>query len=277
MIRLNGNPYRLCLLDTNAISELSREPALLGRFLVWCQSEEPLYVPCFSPFTLIEIRRSTKVYEKFVEIFASVPCILLKGYEQLLEEEVLNYPDPSQISPVLTAFVGLRSLPGNQLEDWLSAAFGDTAVLTQEQVWNSGQEAIVSGIRTLVDNYPSVGSSYTAKELRGFVQLTGFEQIARRAPDFSQRTLSTGKPVDIDAFPSIKASSHTVFYKFYVDRTRTPSRSDAFDIIISTAAPYVDAIVTENHQAEVLRKTARQDGYIQHLRILTLKDLRQMP
>ena len=81
--------------------------------------------------------------------------------------------------------------------------------------------------------------------------------------------------VRIDAFPSLKATMYTVWHKFYADRTRTPSASDAFDIIISSATPYVDAIITENHQAEALRKTKRFDEFIQDLLVFTLKDSRE--
>jgi hypothetical protein len=78
-------------------------------------------------------------------------------------------------------------------------------------------------------------------------------------------------------FPSLKATGYTVFHKFYSDRTRKPTRSDAFDIIISAATPYVDAIVTENHQAEVLQKTMNQDDFIKDLSVLRLKDFRETP
>jgi hypothetical protein len=83
-----------------------------------------------------------------------------------------------------------------------------------------------------------------------------------------------GEVVDIDAFPSLKATLYTVFHKFYADRARRPSRSDAFDIIISAATPYVEAIFTENHQAESLRKTKRLDDFIRDLHVYTLKDFR---
>jgi hypothetical protein len=81
--------------------------------------------------------------------------------------------------------------------------------------------------------------------------------------------------VDVDAFPSLKTSLYTAFHKFYVDKTRKPSRSDAFDIVISAGTPYVEAIVTENHQAEVLRKVKRVDDFIANVLVFTLKDFRE--
>lgn len=78
-----------------------------------------------------------------------------------------------------------------------------------------------------------------------------------------------------DVSASLKATALTVFHKFYADRTRKPSQSDAFDIVISAATPYVDAIVTEAHQAEALRKMRRLDEFLAHLRIYTVRDFRR--
>lgn len=68
--------------------------------------------------------------------------------------------------------------------------------------------------------------------------------------------------------------TYTVFQKFYADRDRKPYDSDAFDVLISAAAPYVEAIVTERHLAESLRKTKRRDGFLDRLHVLTLSDFR---
>jgi hypothetical protein len=188
-----------------------------------------------------------------------IPCAILKGHEHLLAEEVDCYPDPSRVEPVLAAFVGVRGFPGHQLKDWLLAGFSDASILERERSWNAAQQSIVDGIRSLVANFPPKGTSYTAGELRDFIEMAGFAQVAQRQGTFVSEKVAAGEAVSMDAFPSVKANTYTVFYKFYADRTRQPSFSDAFDIIISCAIPHVDAIVTENHQAEALRKASRQD------------------
>ena len=88
------------------------------------------------------------------------------------------------------------------------------------------------------------------------MQMVGYQQIVLLGGGaFAEEMMRKEAAVDLEAFPSIKASLYTVFHKFYVDRSRKLLQSDAFDIIISSAAPYVYAVFTENHQAEVLRKT----------------------
>jgi hypothetical protein len=107
--------------------------------------------------------------------------------------------------------------------------------------------------------------------------MAGLDQLFWRAPGFAENIVDRGDAVEIDALPSLKASLYTVLHKFYSDRTRKPTRSDAFDIIIAAATPYVEAIITENHQAEALRKTMNRDDFISGLKVFTLRDFRRPP
>lgn len=96
-----------------------------------------------------------------------------------------------------------------------------------------------------------------------------------RQADFATQAVSVNKQmVDIDAFPSVKATSYAVWHKFYADRNRRPTQSDAYDIIIASAIPYMDAVITESHLAESLRKTQRLDDFIKDVEIYTLRDFR---
>lgn len=68
-----------------------------------------------------------------------------------------------------------------------------------------------------------------------------------------------------------------MFHKFYADRNRKPLNSDAFDVLMASALPYVEAFITESHQAEVIRKTKRRDNFLDHLDVFTLRDFRNGP
>jgi hypothetical protein len=276
MLTMNGTDYRLCLLDTNAISEMVKRPPVLRRFLAWAHENRPWFVPCFSPFTLLELRRSHVLYREFIERFGPIPCLLLKSHEQLLEDEVRNYPNPSTIDPTLLGFAVLGG-EGNQMAKVLPSAFGTDSLFEQERMWNESQDEIVEGIGSLVPNFPPERDTYTHAEVRLFLEFTGLTQLFFRAPGFAEKIVGSDEVLNVDAFPSLKATGYTVFHKFYSDRTRKPTPSDAFDIIISAATPYVDAVVTENHQAEVLRKTMRQDDFVGDLSVFTLKDFREAP
>lgn len=73
MLTINGNSYRLCLLDTNAVSEMVKHPLVLRHFFTWSLSTEPIFVPCYSIFTLLELRQNAGVYERFIKGFGPPP------------------------------------------------------------------------------------------------------------------------------------------------------------------------------------------------------------
>jgi len=273
VIKINGRDYRLVLLDTNALSEFVKQEDSFRHFLSW-SSASPRFVPCFSPFSLLELRRRVDVFERFKEVFRVFPCILVKSHEQLLDDEVRSYPDPSGIDPTLLGFSMLGG-EGMDLDRVLNAASDDEFFLSREQYWNDGRQEIVEGIASLVPNFPPDGATYRPAEVRHFIETAGFSQIVMRQVDFAKQMIAVkNQEVDINAFPSVKATSYAVWHKFYADRNRKSEHSDAFDIIIASVIPYVDAVVTESHLAESLRKTQRLDDFIAHLSIHTLRDFR---
>jgi hypothetical protein len=270
---INGNDYRLVLLDTNALSEFAQQGESFRHFLTW-SSTQPMFVPCFSPFSILEMRRRPDVYGRFKELFRVLPCMLVKSHEQLLEDEVRCYPDPSVIDPTL---LGLSMLGGEgmNLVRVLDMASEDEFFRSREKYWNDGAAEIVEGIASLVANFPPDRDSYGRDEVRHFIEIAGFSQVAMRQHDFAKQTVEIeSQAITIDAFPSVKATAYAVWHKFYADRNRKWTRSDAFDIIIASATPYVDAVVTESHLAESLRKTKRLDDFMENLTIHTLSDFR---
>lgn len=274
VITINGNDYRLVLLDTNALSEFSKANKGLHRFLAW-SSASPMYVPCFSLFSVLELRRRPDVFERFKDVFRKFPCMVLKSHEQLLAEEVRCYPDPSEVDPALLVFSPLGG-EGMDLVKVLGKGSETDFFRADERSWNESRQSIVEGIASLVANFPPKAESYRPDELRLFLEITAFSQIAMRQPDFAKQLVQVeNEAVSIDAFPSVIATSYVVWHKFYADRSRKWTPSDAFDIIIASAVPYVDAVVTESHLAEGLRKTKRSGDFIEHLDIYTLRDFRE--
>jgi hypothetical protein len=69
-------------------------------------------------------------------------------------------------------------------------------------------------------------------------------------------------------------TTYAVFYKFYVDAARKPLTSDAFDILIFSAIPYVDAIISETHLVEAIKKIRNQDSFIDNVVGHTLNRIR---
>jgi hypothetical protein len=268
--------YPLVLLDTLAVSELVKSDRFFRSFYEWSLATDPVFVPSFSGYKVLELRQAPEVFRGFVERFRNLPCVLLKGHHLFLQEEVAAYPDPSRIDPVLLRFTpfGWR---GNKMET-LPALMEHPDVRSLETKWHAEKRPILDGMTSLVANYRPAGQKYTADEIQQFVFMAGVSQLTLREAAFMEAQVKgLGQAVDLEAFPSLKASLYTTFYKFYADRDRKPNESDAFDVLISAEVPYVEAFITERHQAEVLRKTKQRDPFLDHVRVFTLSDFRDGP
>jgi hypothetical protein len=199
---------------------------------------------------------------------------MTNGYLDLMVLERDAYPDPSSVEPVALAFVPPPfGQAGNRLQ-LLPQMLDKNDDLVQG--WTEVAPEILEGIRSLIVNFPSSGSSFTRSEIREFVWLVVFQQLAlhESLAGFVRRELDSGRAVDTDAFPSLKAMAYTVFYKFYADPDRRASNSDVLDMLIASALPYVEAFITENHQAETIRKV-QHHGFLGAVQTFRLKDLRE--
>src|SRR5215203_1527997 len=106
MITLNGTRYKLVLVDTNILSEVIKNNYQeLRKLMEWTTSQKAII--CFSLFTVLEIRKTPEIYKQFLELFSTIPCIVLKSHEQLLQDEVSVYPDSTKVDPVLVGFPGI--------------------------------------------------------------------------------------------------------------------------------------------------------------------------
>jgi hypothetical protein len=240
-------------------------------FLEWTIPNN--FIPSFSLFTILEIRKNHEIYSKFLELFSVLPCVILKSHEQLFADEISHYPDSTAINPILIASTGVLAPKDGKLKDILDAVFRDPKNLKNEAVWNAGRSEVVESMKNHVKNFPPENGKYSAKQIRSFIEIVGFSQVAIRAPKFAKLQVDSGNVVSIDAFPSLKMTIYTAFYKFYVD-ARQSKTSDTFDIIISADIPYVDAVISENHQVEVMKKIKTQDNFIKHVQGFTLRYLR---
>jgi hypothetical protein len=276
MLTVGDHQYPLCLLDTMAVSEMVKDPeGFFRHFYDWALAPEPQFIPCFTIYTIWELRQAPAVFQKFVELFQVFPCVLMKGYEELLLEEVAGYPGVADIDPCSIAFTFLGD-EGNQLVN-VAQLLEREPFVTREAEWNDARPEIVSGMVSLVANFPPSGQSYTSEEVRHFVWMASFEQLFHHAQSFVTTTVQGGTEINLDAFPTLKAMTYTVFHKFYTDRNRIPKESDAFDVVIAAALPYVEAVITEAHQAEALTKIKRHDEFLNRLEVFTVRDFRDQP
>ena len=205
VLQLGETSYPLCLLDTMALSELSKQPETLADFVAWTTDRDPPSIPAFTVYSVMELRQRPSVFERFIEGFRPLPCVLLKGYAQLLEEEVASYPDPSQIDPVAIAFTPLGGA-GNDLAN-LPHLMAARDVTGKEEGWNASRQEIVDGMLSLVGNYRPKSAKYSPAEIAHFIWVSTYSQLVLHEEEFAVAMSEQNEAVDVAAFPPLVAGN----------------------------------------------------------------------
>lgn len=91
-IKIGQNTYKLILLDTNALREIVTNTNLSGKgFLQTFFTGESSYAPCFSIYNVIELMPYEDIYEKFLEFFSIIPCLMTFPAKSIFQMEVDCY------------------------------------------------------------------------------------------------------------------------------------------------------------------------------------------
>jgi hypothetical protein len=273
MVEINGTKYKLCLLDTNVASEMvkDRNDEFQKYFNHLFQDG---YLPCFTVFSIIELRQKRELFSGFLDLFSVFPSVILKGHGQILEEEIENYPHYQEINPLSFSLVGMKPYKNLTKRQTTELLFKTEPFVSYSEKYLANRD---SDLNEMIANsqtfLPEIGR-YSKTEMWIYLQSFVLQQLFLKNREFVDR-IKREEMIDINAFPSLLMMAYTVFYKFYEDRQRKPSNSDVFDIVISALVPYMDAVVIENNQAEAIKKTRnREKPFLSSVRILTLKELR---
>lgn len=269
---MRGKQYRLALFDTNVLSEATKRREVRERLFEYLNSNQTL--PAVSIWSMLELRQRPRLWKRFLSQFRDVPLVLFKTPHDVFEEERKNYPNPSPEAVVQYVFY-----PGNpdqrgRLDVFMGELFSDPTAQESENRWAEvWKDEVIEAISNLKSNFPPRGERYDKVDGRRFVDLGVEQWVIFHALEWAQEHIEGEGHFEVRAFPSVCMSFWTVFYRFY-DEQRTPEVQDVFDILITSLAPYVEAVLTEGFQAEIFRKVHRNGQLLAKLEdVMTIKDV----
>lgn len=263
---------KICLLDTNALSELLKNPKTILSNISDIVSKNTLLG--YSAFTLVEIIKNNELYEKYLKLFSKIPSLILDGHEGILEKEVKGYLNKSnKINPIIFLSSGIEDDKLSK-EECLRNIIEETEFATNAKIWQKEKVNIINGILSLKKNFPPKVIKYTESEIGEFVEKTVNSQIMMRQNLFYKKNVKNKSGFRYKHFKSVLCTSYVVFYKFYQD-DRKPELSDVFDITISSIYPYVDYVFTERNMCEIIRKLKRRHQFLEGLEYYNIKELRE--
>lgn len=271
----NGTSYRLGLLDTCILGKiLSRPDDERQGFFNLFFDPKPFIVPCVTIWSVLELRQKQELYNTFIEFFSLIPFCMLKTPDLLLEDEYKYYPFFNKIDPVLFTF-SLFKPKTESLNVFLHKVFSNREVIQAEKNWKfKWKKEKLNSILSLKSNFTSKNENLNSSDAKRFLNEALPQYITVQKPSWIKEKLEKKEEIIFDAFPSAKAALYTVFYRFYV-ANRQPEVQDIFDILINNIVPYMDYVVTEKFQADILKKIKKADKQFAHLEIKTIRHLRK--
>ncbi|OHD19827.1 MAG: hypothetical protein A2Y34_10400 [Spirochaetes bacterium GWC1_27_15] len=272
MITINGNQYKLCLFDTNALSNFLINPKDWINYFDKKFSISKTIIS-YSVFSLSELWFRQELFEKYINFFSIFPSVILDGYNSIFEKEISNYYKNTKINPIVIAPCAIKDSNLTPLER-LKKVIENSGFILKSNDWKKNREEILNGIIDLKKNYPSKKDNYNLDEIEDFNFLATTSQIIMRKKEFAEKIIKNKKEINLKNFPSIITTSYVVFYKFYPDN-RKPLLSDVFDIIISSLLPYVDIVLTEGNLCDIIKKIKLKHKFLNSLECYSLKDVKK--
>ena len=232
-----GRSYKLCLLDTNIISEIVKNPSVEGKgFLTRFGS----FVPCISVYSLIELRRNQLVYSSFISMFSVIPFFITKPFIEILEEEFQTHSKDDEIIPIKLAISPLNRAPNLKLNQVLEKVFSDEAVKAAENRWRRDETSVLNSWMGRLDNFLQESPTANSRDADRYWEEAGLQTIIFLNPSWAKEKVETGHLIDANHFLSVKAMLYSQYYRLYVPYWK-PRPQEITDIQIITVAPYVDA------------------------------------
>jgi len=274
----DGKEYKLCLLDTNIISEISKNPSREGKKFVKKVLENS-WIPCITSGSLFEIRKNSIVYDQFLEVFSIIPFFNIKPFINLYESEKEVYEKGVSADPIQLSISPTNKDPKLQLIGFMDEIFSRSEVNESEKYRRSDETQVLNNWISRVDNFKTDSDVANAKDAERYVDEAAFQTILKIDLDldsnFIRDKVEKKEFIDILKFPSVLLMLYSQYYRLY-DPGWKSTPQEVTDVEIMAAVPYVDVVITENYQAEILRKVQNRGRHvdIKSLQVLTLRDLR---
>jgi len=267
----NGSNYKLCLLDTNALSEIVKRPSNEGRgFIKRFPPSE--FIPCFTIYNLFELRRRLDVFRKFVKFFSVYPSFIAKPFQLILEAEIEAKGRAKVNDILLLAFTPSNPDPSYQLVEFIDKLFKEPAIKKLEDEWRKNDQEVLNTWQTNKVNFNPTKTVPNARDAKQFVYDACINTLCQIRPDLVQESINANNVSLLQSFPSMQMMLYSQYYRIF-DPTWNPNDQEVTDVCISACAPYVDAVVTEKFQAEIYKKVHKHiDGMT--ITVAKLQDIR---
>lgn len=276
---IGSNDYKLILIDTNAIREIVTNTNLSGKGFLqrFFSQASKLYAPCFSIYNVIEIMPYQDIYEKFLEFFSLIPCLVIFPVKNIFLKEIECYEGEKEFvldNKIMNAFT-----PYGLKENYNCKSFFEKLAEEKE---------LMANIKSEVKQFSTIATEWEKRRALTEILLKSqhlplnmidgkFYRTQEKATiikDLKNYGIEISPEIDISRLPASRIMEYSQFTRIYQTH-KSIKANDVMDIQISCIVPYVDAVITENFQADIYKKAKSIIPQLKKLEIYTLRDIRQ--
>jgi len=268
----SGNIYKLCLLDTNVLSEIlkNKKKEAVG-FLEKYRPD--LTVPCMTVYNYIELRRKPELFEEYLRVFSIFSNFLLKPHRLIIQEEVNNQYHTNPISIQIRAFSPLGPTETHDLRDFVNQLFEIPDIAEIERNWREEEKVGIDSWLKRKSNFKVNRPAANAEDAERYVKRMLLDYLESDRLFSVKKKIESFDEISVENYPAIKTMLYSKYYRIF-DPSWKPYPKEVTDTYIVAAAPYMDIVITEKYQAEILRKVQNRVPGLENLEIATLRDIR---
>ncbi|MBK1811533.1 hypothetical protein JHL18_12970 [Clostridium sp. YIM B02505] len=276
-MKIGENIYKLILLDTNALREIVTNTNLSGEgFFSKFFKGKDLYAPCFSIYNVIELMPYEDIYEKFLDFFSKVPSLMIYPAKTIIQEEYQKYLNGQTLqitNKIANVFSPLVNNESYNCKKFFEKIKCNTKLMKtiQDEIAQLSSVA-KSWEQQRLDSRKILNNMKLSSEIidEKFYKMQERETIIK---DLSNWGIKPQKTIDITALNSLRIMEYSQFNRVYMTNKKVLP-NDVMDIKISCIIPYIDAVITENFQANIYIKARKLIPRLNKLEIYTLRDIR---
>lgn len=267
----NGTKYKLCLLDTNALSEIAKYPdrERKGYIKLFPPDE---FIPCFTPYTLFEIKRKPELVKSLVNLSKYCSAFQTKPFQMILNAEVTAKGRARVSDVLLQSFTPLGKDLSYNFKHFIGRMSSDPLLKQQERIWRTSDQQVLDEWVRNKENFVPEGDDANKKDAKRFVFDASVCTLSHLHPPFVKQAIDGNNTKILDFLPSLQMMLYSQYYRLF-DPKRKHESNDVTDVCIAAVAPYVDAVITEGNQAEIYKKSQKHINGMS-VQILRIKDIR---
>lgn len=199
-----------------------------------------------SPGQASELSDVGRLHQKLNTILTTVPTIITKTPDEILEQEVNLYPEVRKAN-IVGGYLN-EFFMTDRLEEFLSSDDLAAARLSQRET----SLQMPSRLEELKQNFPPRDDgTYDVDQAVEFVWIYILQWLSPLHPSFLSQFRENASDLNIRPFLSLAIMGYVIFYKYYI-HGKDPIPSDFGDLFHLFVIPYCELAILERDLCNVL-------------------------